>query len=297
MPLLLISGFPSSGKTYRAIQLQSAFEAKIANSPDAHISRLTVHLINDESLGLSREVYHLARPEKDARAAEYSAVKRVLGKDAIVIADGLNYIKGFRYQLYCEAKALQTPSCVVHVGTPEDKCREINNTLLKDPSKPGGYAEEDFDNLVFRYEEPNGMTRWDSPLFTVLYDDENAPVDEIWDALVGSDGKAKAVKPNAATVLTPAAPSNLLYELNKTTSAVLAAIASYQTDHPGEPGGKVTLPNCDVAVELPATTVTSSQLQRLRRSFVALNRQHNLDPARLKSLFVEYLNDEFLKMG
>ena len=25
----------------------------------------------------------------------------------------MNYIKGFRYQLYCEAKALGTPSCVV----------------------------------------------------------------------------------------------------------------------------------------------------------------------------------------
>lgn len=37
----------------------------------------------------------------------------MLGKDSIVIADGLNYIKGFRYQLYCESKASETPSCVV----------------------------------------------------------------------------------------------------------------------------------------------------------------------------------------
>ena len=58
-------------------------------------------------------MYRDARTEKDARAAEYSAVKRALGRDTIVIADGLNYIKGFRYQLYCEAKAVQTPSCVV----------------------------------------------------------------------------------------------------------------------------------------------------------------------------------------
>lgn len=58
-------------------------------------------------------MYREARSEKDARATFYSAVKRALGKDSIVIADGLNYIKGFRYQLYCEAKATQTPSCVV----------------------------------------------------------------------------------------------------------------------------------------------------------------------------------------
>ncbi|KAI9663699.1 MAG: hypothetical protein M1821_007189 [Bathelium mastoideum] len=301
MPLILISGFPSAGKTYRANQLHSAFQAKILSSSsstdDARIARLTVHLVNDESLGLSRDVYHAARPEKDARAAAYSAVKRLLGRDAIVIADGLNYIKGFRYQLYCEAKAVRTPSCVVHVGTPEAKCREINRALLQDASKPGGYAEDDFDNLVFRYEEPNGMTRWDSPLFTVLYEDEQPPVDDIWHALIGSDGQAKAVRPNAATVLTPAAPSNLLYELNKTTSDVLAAIASYQGDHPGEAGGNVKVPGCSTDVELPAATVTGPQLQRLRRSFVALNRQYSLDPVRLKGLFVEYLNDEFLKMG
>lgn len=58
-------------------------------------------------------MYREARTEKDARATEYSAIKRALGKDTIVLADGLNYIKGFRYQLYCEAKAVQTPSCVV----------------------------------------------------------------------------------------------------------------------------------------------------------------------------------------
>ena len=221
----------------------------------------------------------------------------MLANDAVVIADGLNYIKGFRYQLYCEAKGVQTTSCVVHIGTPEKKCREINQTLLRDPSKPGGYPDEDFDNLVFRYEEPNGMTRWDSPLFTVLYDDETPPIDGIWDALVGSDGKVKAVKPNAATVLTPAAPSNLLYELNKTTSEVLAVITSYQADHLNEAGGIVTVPDCSTVVELPVTPITSPQLQRLRRSFIALNRQHSLDPTRLQGLFVEYLNDEFAKMG
>ena len=45
------------------------------------------------------------------------------------------------------------------------------------------------------------MARWDSPLFTVPYDDETPPFDAIWEAMVGSEGKAKAVKPNQATVL------------------------------------------------------------------------------------------------
>ncbi|KAJ8111767.1 hypothetical protein OPT61_g5710 [Boeremia exigua] len=195
-------GYPSAGKTTRALQFKAYCESKIADTTaDARASRLKVHLINDQTLGVSRAVYHTARAEKDARAEEYSAVKRVLSRDDIVIADGLNYIKGFRYQLYCEAKAVSTPSCVVHIGTPADKCREINTTLLADQDKDGGYEEEDFENLIFRYEEPNGMTRWDSPLFIVVQEDETAWCDQVWDALVGSDGKAKVVRPHQATVL------------------------------------------------------------------------------------------------
>lgn len=89
----------------------------------------------------------------------------------------------------------------VHVGTPVEKCREINKRLLDDAEVDGGYEEDVFENLVYRYEEPNGMTRWDSPLFTVLYDDAELPFEQIWEAIVGSEEKGKVVKPNRATAL------------------------------------------------------------------------------------------------
>ena len=240
---------------------------------------------------MSRDVYATARPEKDARAAFSSAIKRVLGRDAIVIADGMNYIKGFRYQLYCEAKAVQTPSCVVHVGTPANKCREINEAALS--GKTGGYESEIFDNLVFRFEEPNGMTRWDSPLFTVPYDDAEPLSEAIWDALVGSDGKAKVVRPNAATVLKPAAEQDYLYELDKTTSEVIALITAWQQDHPGEGMGQIPLSGTNLTIFTPATPPSLPQLQRLRRQFTNLNRQHTLSKGRIRDLFVDYLNDAF----
>ena len=63
------------------------------------------------------------------------------------------------------------------------------------------YEENVFENLIYRYEEPNGMNRWDSPLFTVLHDDTDPPYDQIWDALIGIDGRTKVVRPNQATVL------------------------------------------------------------------------------------------------
>jgi len=86
----------------------------------------------------------------------------------------------------------------LHVGTQPERCREHN---VKDKEKGEAYDDEDFDNLIFRYEEPNGMARWDSPLFIVVEEDPTPPNDQIWDALIGSDGRAKLVKANLATVL------------------------------------------------------------------------------------------------
>lgn len=43
----------------------------------------------------------------------YGRVKRALGRDSIVIVDGMNYIKGWRYQLWCESKSAGTTCCVV----------------------------------------------------------------------------------------------------------------------------------------------------------------------------------------
>ncbi|KAL9585972.1 MAG: hypothetical protein Q9212_001191 [Teloschistes hypoglaucus] len=291
MPLILVSGYPSSGKTFRSNQLVEHFQAKIQASSEAHISRLSVALINDQTLGLSRDVYREARSEKDARAAEYSAVKRALGRDTIVIADGLNYIKGFRYQLYCEAKAVQTPSCVVHVGTPIEQCRKINEKLLNELGPDGGYQDDIFENLVYRYEEPNGMTRWDSPLFTVPFEDETPPFENIWNALIGTEGVLKKVQPNLATVMKPAAESDYLYELDKTTQEVLNAIMQWQKDHVGEVGGQVLVGGDQV--DLPASAVGLPQLQRIRRQFISLNRQHNLAKTRIHASFVEYLNSSF----
>ncbi|KAI9866076.1 MAG: hypothetical protein M1813_001637 [Trichoglossum hirsutum] len=304
MPLILLSGYPSSGKTHRARQLLDFFHDRIASnsslpSPDPRVTRLKAHHISDQSLGISREVYRDSRTEKDARAAEYSAVKRVLGKDDVVIVDGLNYIKGFRYQLFCEAKALGTPSCVVlktpevHIGTPIIACRENNSRLLGSPETDGGYPEDIFENLVFRYEEPNGMTRWDSPLFTVLYNDDAPPLEAIWEAIVGKEGEAKVVKPNAATVLKPAAESNYLYELDKATQSILTQILEWQKDHPGE-GGEIAIPDVKAQkIEMPVSPLSLPQLQRLRRQFIALNRQHTLSQSRIRDLFVDYLNDNF----
>ncbi|KAF7537259.1 hypothetical protein G7Z17_g12892 [Cylindrodendrum hubeiense] len=115
--LIIVSGLPTSGKSTRAKQLHEYLTKRVVDS------KYRLHLISDESLSISRAVYDLSpdkvpahtrsanASEKDARATIYGAVKRVLSDKDIVILDGLNYIKGWRYQLHCESKAVRTPNC------------------------------------------------------------------------------------------------------------------------------------------------------------------------------------------
>jgi protein KTI12 len=89
-----------------------------------------------------------ATSEKNARASLFSAVTRHLSPDKIVIFDGMNYIKGYRYQLYCAAREYKCRTCTVsapgvwyfanpatdlslannqiQVAAPPDKCKEWN---------------------------------------------------------------------------------------------------------------------------------------------------------------------------
>ena len=51
--------------------------------------------------------------EKAGRASLFGAVMRSLGPDTITICDNLNYIKGFRYQMYCAARESHARVCTV----------------------------------------------------------------------------------------------------------------------------------------------------------------------------------------
>lgn len=266
-----------------------------------------MHLISDHTLAISRSVYNLSTKtqhersnnasEKDARATIYAAVKRVLSDKDIVILDGANYIKGWRYQLYCEAKAVRTRHCVVHVGASVDRARAVNDERRAraagavEESAP--YDEECWENLVYRYEEPNAFTRWDSPLFTTPWEDEQPPCEAIWEALVGREGGKRVVRPNLATVLKAPSSEDYLFELDKATQGIVARVLAWAKDHPGEGGGAVSVGEGDedLVVELPGNPVGLPALQRLRRQFISFNRKDSVPRERIRASFVGYLND------
>lgn len=168
------------------------------------------------------------------------------------------------------------------------------------------YEPSNWDNLVFRYEEPNPMTRWDSPLFTLIWEDDEQQAtkvfEDMWEAIAG-EGR-KVVKPNQATVQRGRdASGDYLYILDRETQDIVKRILEQQGD---EGGGEVRIPTRsgegqDLIVELPAgKKMGLPQLQRLRRAFVGLNRGGigleavgNMAADRLRETFVRYLNDTF----
>ncbi|MEQ2276845.1 kti12, chromatin associated, partial [Xenotaenia resolanae] len=113
-----------------------------------------------------------------------------VNKDNIVILDSLNYIKGYRYELFCLTKHAQTPHCLVHCLT----SGEDSSSWNKNREAAEQYSQDIFEALVQRFEAPDSRNRWDSPLFTVLKDDI-LPLEAISDALF----KRKAPPPNQST--------------------------------------------------------------------------------------------------
>jgi protein KTI12 len=257
--------------------------------------------------------------EKNARAAIYGAVKRVLSDKDIVILDGLNYIKGWRYQLHCEAKAVRTPSCILQIGCSRERAQQVNEDRLKrsqdtvdqegdhapsDTTEP--YEPANWENLVFRHEEPNPMTRWDSPLFTVIWEDDEEQVkktfDSLWEAIAGDS--RKVIRPNQATEPRGRdASGDYLYVLDRETQDIVKRILDQQGD---DGGGEVKVPlstggKKDLVVELPgARKIGLPELQRHRRAFMGLNRGGiglekvtNMAADTLRESFVNYLNNTF----
>ncbi|KAK0711599.1 RNA polymerase II elongator complex subunit [Lasiosphaeris hirsuta] len=381
MPLIIITGLPTSGKSTRAQQLHAYLADRIATeTPPNSQPKYRLHLISDQTQGISRAVYDLSpehlpahvrsanASEKDARAALYGAVKRVLSPRDIVVLDGLNYIKGWRYQLFCEAKNMSTPSAVLQIGCPVDRAREVNEARLArrgaasppppqsplspapaataetnnnppptqalepapeplpqtEPSLPQPppatgddddepYSPSNWTNLVFRYEEPNPMTRWDSPLFALVWDDgleqTRTVFAALWDVVAGV--AARPVRPNQSTVHRDKDPGgDYLYVLERETQDIVKRILEGQQTDDG--GGEVTMARVNgggegeqLVVELPPSRkVGLPQLQRYRRAFVALNRGGigleavgKLAAGRLRESFVGYLNDAFERDG
>jgi len=153
---------------------------------------------------------------------------------------------------------------------PAEHCRLWNKERTEKDEE--GYAPEVLDNLIQRYEEPSSMVRWDSPLFTVLPEDE-LPVEAIWQAV--TEGIVKP--PNAGTTAAPKAPEDALHTLESTSAAMVQGLMAEQAANQGLGlGGPVTLTlgsDVKTSLNLPHRSIVLSELQRHKRLFVTVHKK------------------------
>ena len=271
MPLVLMCGLPSSGKSKRVADLVEFLK---------HKCEVDIQVVTEDSTTATKNVcYTSPREEKLTRGSLKSSVERYLTSDCIVILDSLNYIKGYRYELFCVSKHVKTTYCVILCDTPSETAKDWN---LK-RSETEIYSEEVFDALVMRFEPPNSQNRWDQPLFT-LYPDDPLPGQAILDTLLHS----KPPPPNQSTQTQPLSATNFLHELDRKTQEVVSSILDAQ--RVAVPGDIVHVPGTSEKFHL-LRNVSMAELRRLRRQFIGYTKLHPVeDPEKIPMLFVQYLN-------
>lgn len=299
MALVVICGQPCSGKSTAASCLVEALQESE--------SKPSVKIIDESSLHLNRNQSYVDMvAEKNLRGVLRSQVDRSLSRDSMVIVDSLNSIKGYRYELWCLARAAGTRYCVIHCDVEEAICRKWNQE--RSEKSDSSYDDKIFEDLVRRFERPDSRNRWDSPLFELwpardgIEKSSSAIVDAFTYLTKKLDSKTRDVKVLQPTIATQGArltEANSLYELDRATQEITNMIVEAQSQAIGGPLNGVSLgpglPNLNISrpVSLP-------ELRRLRRTFIKLTGQSSLsgppppsDADSAKRLFVDYLNREF----
>lgn len=291
MPLIIISGFPSSGKTTRAKQLQEFFTTKGKQ----------VKLISENAAilkaGFNKNIYFAdSQKEKIVRSDLKSEAVRLLNKDDVVILDAGNYIKGYRYELFCATKASRGTQCTLFCGIQKDKawnfnCQRIENDQINlAPNENTNvnnshelYTKEIFDALCMRFEEPHGNCRWDKPLFVVFPEDQ-LDCEGIYGALFDSS----PLPPNMSTQNAPICATNYLFDMDQITQQIVTDVMSSRKIGIS---GPVSVKNSNIKVDLP-NNVNAIQLNRLRRQFLNYSKMHSTSSTldKIPQLFVQFLN-------
>lgn len=298
MALVVICGQPCSGKSTAAAILAEALE-------EAE-SKPLIRIVNESSFHLSRNQHYADMPsEKNLRGVLRSEVDRSLSKDSIIIVDSLNNIKGYRYELWCLARAAGTRYCVVHCDAEETVCRKWNEERRE--RSEAAYDDKIFDDLVRRFERPDSKNRWDSPLFELWpsRDGTGKSSAAILDAVAyltkKVDSKTRDVKvlqPTIATQNARVTEANSLYEMDRATLEVMNMIVEVQSRAMGGPLNGVSLGPGLSSIDV-SRPVSLPELRKLRRTFIKLTGQSSLsgppppsDAESAKRMFVDYLNRE-----
>ncbi|OHT05731.1 Protein KTI12 like protein [Tritrichomonas foetus] len=238
MALIVLSGIPGSGKTHLANNLKPLFEA------EGHECVIVPEPSVEDG------AFSSSRLETQGRSDFKAAIRRALSPEKVVIADGMNFIKGFRYELYCFAREQNLKFCCAFLDTDQKIARE--RSLSRYPTK-------NLDDLYGRMETPNERNKWDRPLF-VVKDGNDA---QILEAIKNSAlSKSNRLAPKKATASAMGSSASVNDRLDREINEFCNELLKIQSNVPL--GSKVNV--CGATFVLKKI-LNSGQLKRARREF------------------------------
>jgi len=180
--------------------------------------------------------------------------KRQQSQSKLVVLDSLNYIKGFRYELYCICKSAQERHAVIWIVNDLETVRMWNDERRRreggensGEDGEGAYSDELLNELVQRYEPPDERNRWDRPLYVIDLSKYPATTGETSTATTAQSTAVNAIVDTATTTnkdntsLSANAWSQTLYNMHQTTSKPAAAAGATPSESVSlAPGGDGT---------------------------------------------------------
>lgn len=240
MTLINIVGIPGSGKTLLANNLQPLFK------------ELGYNCIIVSEPTVEDGAFASAEREKQARSDFKASIRRELSPNKIVIADGMNFTKGYRYELYCIARELNLRFCCAYC--------EVDPFVAKQRSESRYPARVLKDLIEERMEVPNEQkNKCDKPLFVV----KDANNKEVLDSIVKTAlSKNNKLAPKKATAKAMGSSALLNDKIDREVNQFCDELLQIQNTIPL--GSKITICGADFTLK---KLLNSGQLKRAKREF------------------------------
>lgn len=311
--LILICGVPRSGKTFIAHELRDIIletqtkiqSVTVVTDFDTAITSTTSATSSDEQKQQDKptrqSLYSEFKSEKKTRAQLRTSVERALSTPkSIVIVDSLNYIKGFRYELYCVAKTASASYGVIHANASFETC--ISRDNCDDEDKWGEELNKALNN---RFEEPQARNRWDSPLFTIdttentsITETLKSVVDSIFNTKGGKKGRRGGSKKLVASMATRYNISpgvDAVANIDRVTRSAENTLVDFiQSSNSPLIGSSVEIPDASMPVRLQRWP-NIKELRDMRRAFLSYSRMYPPSDDHNSSVldsYVSYINEQ-----